>query len=157
GQAGTNMTVTGWYNVVSLGARDGAFNADFSDGAGAPAGDPYGSLAWLSIVVPNRINYGRSLPEVKNLADGLKMPTYDVSGSPAGVIFTANPAWILLDILRRCGWQREEIDLASFSRSATFCDEQIQTQDLYGNSVMTPRFQCNLVLQKRRSAGDVLR
>ena len=29
--------------------------------------------------------------------------------------------------------------------------------DLYGNAIQLPRFQCNLVLQKRKSAGDLVR
>jgi hypothetical protein len=44
GVAGTNMTATGWYNVPTLGTRTGAFNMDFTDGGGKPAGDPYGSM-----------------------------------------------------------------------------------------------------------------
>ena len=61
GQAGANMTGTGWYSVVSLGNRTGTFNPDFSDGSGNPLGDPYGSMAYLSVVVPNAINDGTSL------------------------------------------------------------------------------------------------
>ena len=33
-----------------------------------PAGDPYGSMAYLSVVVPNRINNGQRLPKVSVLA-----------------------------------------------------------------------------------------
>ena len=76
GVAGTNMTGTGWYNVPTLGTRAGACNRDFMDGSGQPAGDPYGSMAYLSVVVPNRLNDGTSLPRVKVLAQGLKLPTY---------------------------------------------------------------------------------
>jgi hypothetical protein len=157
GKSGTNMTGTGWYNVLSLGARDGAFNPDFANAAGNPAGDPYGSMAYLSVVVPNQINDGQSLPVVKVLADGLQLPVYAADGSYAGDTFTANPAWILLDILRRSGWPADQIDLPSFAQAAAFCDEQIQTQDLYGNSITVARFQCNLFLQKRRNAGDLIR
>jgi hypothetical protein len=45
GRGGTNMTGTGWYNVVSYGTRSGVFNHDFADNAGNPLGDPYGSMA----------------------------------------------------------------------------------------------------------------
>src|SRR6185369_6241680 len=58
GVAGKNMTGTGWYNIESLGTRDGAFDENFVDAAGQPAGDPYGSMAYLSIVVPNSLNNG---------------------------------------------------------------------------------------------------
>ena len=157
GQAGKNMTGTGWYNAISLGSRNGAFNPDFKDAAGHPAGDPYGSMAYLSLVVPNQINNGVSLPTVRVLANGLQLPIYGADGSYQGTEFTPNPAWILLDILQRSGWGLNNIDLATFAATAAFCDQQIQTQDLNGNSIMIPRYQCNLYLQNRRNAADVIR
>jgi predicted phage tail protein len=114
-------------------------------------------MAYLSVVVPNQINDGQSLPVVKVLADGLQLPTYAADGTYQSTAFTANPAWILLDILQRSGWSTSSVDLTSFAAAAAFCDQQIQTQDLYGNSVTIPRFQCNLFLQKRRNAGDLIR
>src|SRR4029453_5549071 len=72
GVAGKDMTSTGWYNVVSLGARNGGFNQDFLTPAGTPAGDPYGSMAILSVVIPNRISDGTPLPRIDVLAEGLK-------------------------------------------------------------------------------------
>jgi hypothetical protein len=71
GAAGESMTATGWYNVVTSGVRTGGFNLDFADGAGNPIGDPYGSMAYLSVVVPNRLSDGRALPRVRVLCDGL--------------------------------------------------------------------------------------
>jgi hypothetical protein len=157
GRAGTNMTGTGWYNVPTLGTRTGGFNLDFEGSDGTPAGDPYGSMAYLSVVVPNRLNDGRSLPTVKVLVQGLKVPVYNSDGTPAGESFTNNPAWVLLDILRRSGWTAEEIDLGSFAIAAAYCEEPINAKDLYGNAIAIPRFQCNLVIQKRRSAGELIR
>ena len=157
GQSGLNMTGTGWFNVVTLGTRNGAFNRDFTDSSGTPLGDPYGGLALVSVVVPNRINDGKSLPEVKVLADGLKLVQYGLDGAPLSRSFTNNPVWIVLDVLLRNGWSAEEIDLTSFAVSAVYCDEQIDAKDLHGNIGKISRFQCNLVLKSRRSAGDVLR
>jgi hypothetical protein len=157
GQSGKNMTATGWYNAISPGSRNGAFNADFADAAGNPAGDPYGSMAYLSVVVPNQINNGQSLPTVQVLADGLQLPIYGSDGSYQNTEFTANPAWILLDLLQRSGWGTANIDLTTFAAAAPYCDQQIQTQDLNGNSIMIPRFQCNLCLQTRRNAADTIR
>jgi hypothetical protein len=157
GIAGTNMTGTGWYNIPTLGARSGAFNMDFTDGHGNPAGDPYGSMAYLSLVVPNRINDGQSLPKVSVLAQGLKLPVYNADGTFGSEQFSNDPAWILLDMLRRAGWGTDEIDLASFAAAAAHCDEAIPALDIYGNSISVARFQCNLAIQKRRSAGDLLR
>ncbi len=157
GQAGADMTATGWFNVVSTGNRTGDFNYDFTDKSGRPAGDPYGSMAYLSVVVPNRISEGRSLPRVEVLVEGMKVERYAADGTSLGIEFTNNPAWVLLDILRRCGWSPEEIDLGSFARTAEYCSELIPAQDLHGNPTLIPRFQCNLVLRRRRSAADVVR
>jgi len=157
GATGRDMTATGWYNVVSYGNRTGNFNLDFSDGAGNPVGDPYGSMAVVSVVVPNRIHDGRSLPRVTALVEGMKLPTYDTSEAFAGNVFTSNPAWVLLDVLRRSGWIDSELDVVSFAETALYCDDPIQTLDLHGNAITIPRFQCNLALRRRRSAADVLR
>ena len=157
GVAGTNMTGTGWYNIPTLGTRTGAFNLDFLNGSGQPAGDPYGSMAYLSVVVPNRINDGSTLPKVSVLVQGLKLPVYASDGTFSGEQFTSNPAWIVLDMLRRAGWAVSEIDITSFAAAAAYCDEAIPAVDVYGNDITLPRFQCNLVIQKRRSAGDVIR
>ena len=90
GVAGTNMTGTGWYNILNAGhASRARCNGDFTDGSGQPAGDPYGSMAYLSVVVPNRMNDGTSLPRVKVLVQGLKLPTYGTDGSLAGEQFSA--------------------------------------------------------------------
>jgi hypothetical protein len=157
GQADRDMTSTGWYNVVSLGNRTGDFNLDFTDGEGRPLGDCYGSMAYLSVVVPNRLSDGRSLPRLRALVEGMKLARYDANGTFIGKSFTNNPAWVILDILRRCGWELDQIDLASFARTASYCEELIPAHDIFGNPVQVPRFQCNLVLKKRASAAEIIR
>ena len=157
GVNGANMTGTGWYNIQTLGTRDGAFDYNFLDGSGNPAGDPYGSMAYLSVVVPNQLNNGTSLPTVTVLAQGLKVPIYAADGTYTSDQFSSNPAWILLDVLRRSGWAASEIDITSFAAAAAYCDESINSTDLNGNPITLPRFQCNLVLTNRRSGGDVVR
>ena len=157
GVSGRNMTGTGWFNVMSRGARQGAFNTDFTDRQGHPLGDPYGSMAYLSVVVPNRINDGKSLPGIRVLLRGLQIGHFDSAGVALPTVFSNNPAWVILDTLRRSGWALAEFDLPTFFRAAAFCDAPITAQDLNGTPVTTPRFQCNLVLQSRRSAGDVVR
>src|SRR5579871_416821 len=157
GQAGKNMTGTGWFNLFSTGTRSGGFNLDFADANKNPLGDPYGSMAALSVVVPNRINNGSSLPTIEVLVEGLKLNTYASDGTFAGKLYTNNPAWIVLDILRKCGWSLSEIDLTSFAEAAAYADELIETQDLNGNTITIPRFQCNLALTWSRTAGDVIR
>jgi len=157
GVDGTNMTATGWYNVVSLGNRTGGFNLNFSDTSGKPLGDPYGSMAFASVVVPNRIADGRRLPTVKVLAQGIKVSRFEEDGSYLDDAFTANPSWIMVDLLRRSGWTLDELDLSSFASVAAHCDGPVTTSDLHGTNMTVPRYETNLVLRRRRSAAEILR
>lgn len=154
---GQDMTITGWYNVVTMGNRQGNFNLDFTDSNGLPLGDPYGSMSVLSIVVPNRINSGRSLPNVEVLLRGMQIDSYNADGTFQTTAFTNNPAWVILDILRRCGWSTSDLDLPSFASAAEFCQTLISTTDLNGNSIQVPRFECNLILTKRQSGAVIVR
>src|SRR5205807_388691 len=107
------------------GNRAGNFNLDFSDANGNPLGDPYGSLAVLAVVVPNRISNGNSLPNVEVLLQGMQVDVYDTDGNFQGTEYSNNPAWVLLDILRRSGWSLSELNLPSFGVSAAFCNAVI--------------------------------
>jgi len=157
GVSGTNMTATGWYNVISYGTRNGSFNPDFSNSSGQPLGDPYGSMAFMSLVVPNWISNGTSLPDVEVLIQGLQLAQFDSSGNYVSNAFTNNPAWVMLDVLLRSGWNLDQLDLASFSAVAARCNATVSTVDVNGNSTTIPRYQCNLLLTGRRSAGDIVR
>jgi hypothetical protein len=157
GVNGTNMTSTGWYNLVSAGTRNGSQNFNFTDGHGAALGDPYGSMAYLSIVVPNRINNGTSIPAIQVLMQGLKLWQFDTSGNFAGERFSNNPAWVLLDVLMRSGYDLNEVDAGSFARAAAYAGESITVTDPLAGSIQLPRFQCEFALKARRSAGDLIR
>jgi hypothetical protein len=154
---GQNMTSTGWYNVVSLGNRNGALNLGFTDGAGNPVGDPYGSMAYLNLVLPNRINDGKRPPKVEVLLKGLRLPVLDAQGALADYQWSSNPAWILCDILRRTGWKLAELDLPSFVATAAYCDELVDAFDANGQPVQVKRFEQNLILRRRYSVGELLR
>jgi hypothetical protein len=153
-QNGTNMTATGWYALEGAGGRNGTFDSNFTDSTGNPLGDPYGSMAYLSVVVPNAISSGQSTPTIQILLNGLLLEQFDSSGASLGTSFTNNPAWVLLDVLRRSGWLTTDVNLPSFAAAAAYCEEPIATTDLYGNPTSTSRFKCNLVIQNRQSAAE---
>ncbi len=155
--AGTDMTSTGWYNIITTGTRTGNFNLDFSDANGNPLGDPYGSLTVLAVVVPNRISSGSALPNVEVLLQGMQVNVYDANASLQGTEYSNNPAWVLLDILNRCGWTLADLNVASFASSAAFCSAVINTTDFNGNIIQVPRYECNLILTKRQSVAAVVR
>jgi len=154
---GQDVTATGWYSVVSTGTRQGVFNGDWLDSSGNPLGDPHGSIASLAIVVPNRISTGQSTPTVEVLTQGMQVDTFGLDGSLQGNIFSNNPAWVILDILRRCGWALADLNLPTFANSAAFCSSLISVTDLNGNQLLAPRYSCNLVVTKRQSAAVIVR
>ena len=157
GTTGRDMSATGWFEVVALGTRNGTFNPQLKDGQGNLLGDPYGSMATLAVTVPNQIANGQSSAKISVLMNGLKAARFDITGAPIGDAFTNNPAWVLLDVLRRSGWQLDEIDVSSFAAAAEFCGTLIRVDDLYGNPTMVPRFQCNCVIRNRRSAAEIVK
>ncbi|MDX2267843.1 MAG: phage tail protein [Bryobacter sp.] len=154
---GRDMSGSGWYQVVTKGGRTGGFNLNFTDGAGNPQGDPYGSMAMLSVVVPNEISNGKSAPQVDVLMKGIRLPVLDAEGHLVAETWSANPAWILCDILRRSGWKLAELDLPSFLATAAYCDEVISLTDPHGGTRSGKRFEANLVLRRRYSLAEILR
>ncbi len=157
GVTGLDLTSSGWWNLFADGNRSGGFNLNFVDPSGNPQGDPYGSMACLSVVVPNQINDSPVLPRVKVLLEGRKVESFDGNGVSQGTAFSTNPAWTLLDMLRLAGWKLDEIDLPSFEGAASFCDQTIAATDNNGNAVSVKRFECNMPIRSRRTAADVIR
>lgn len=155
--ATTNSSATGWYTPVSDGGRTGAFNLDFVDSHGNPLGDPQGSMAVLSVVVPNAISTGTSTPTVQVLMTGMMVDTYDASGNKLAPSFTNNPAWIVMDVLQRAGWAPADLDLNSFYQASLQCGTVITTTDINDNTIYIPRYGCNAILSKRQSAATVVR
>lgn len=154
---GRDMTGTGWYRLLTRGERNGAFNADFSSPDGRPLGDPHGSLACLSVVLPNSIVERGRLPRIEVLADGLRLERYDADGRSIDVSFTRNPAWILLDLFRSSGWRKEEINFASFAMTAQYCDEFVPLVGPEGEPIQGPRFEINTALTRRRSLSETVK
>ena len=91
------------------------------------------------------------------LVRGLRLESFDSSGTSLGTAFTNNPAWVVLDVLRRIGWQTSDINLPSFASAADYCAAPLTTSDLYGNPTFISRFECNLVVSNRTSGAELLR
>ncbi|MCC6261963.1 MAG: hypothetical protein IT169_00175 [Bryobacterales bacterium] len=154
---GRDMSSTGWFKRVAGGAREGSFLSKPDNDGYDPEADPHGSMTTLEVVIPNALQKGAAAPIVEVLLKGLHMLTFAESGASAGFEHSSNPAWVLLDVLLRSGWQMAEIDLPSFARAAAHCGELVEVGTWSGATHMQPRFSCNLVLQKRRSVAEILR
>ena len=88
---------------------------------------------------------------------GLHLDRFGLAGELIDNTFTNNPAWIILDILRRAGWSLADMNLGSFANAAAYCDQLIQTTDMNGQTIYVPRYRANLILTKRKSAAEIVR
>lgn len=157
GEPGRDMNATGWYNVVTLGGRSGSFNMDFRNESGEPVGDPNGGIAVLSIIVPSTLGRRVGNASIQVLVQGAILPTYNNAGVYSGDSFTSNPAWVLLDVMRRAGYREEELDLGSFAAAAIQCSELVVTVDSSGNEIVSPRSECNVLLRTKRPVSEIVR
>jgi len=157
GVPGTDMSATGWYDVLTTGGRNGAFNPNFTDSTGQPVSDPHGSLAVVSVHVPASLVSSNSLPTIEVLAQGAVLQRYDGQGKPLDTFFTSNPAWILLDMLMRCGWQASDIDLPSFAKAAATLDQTVTVSNGDGSTISEVRAAFNSAVLDRKPAIDVIR
>ena len=157
GVTGRDMTGSGWWTLVGNGDRWGEFDLDtLAANAGNPQGDPYGSIAYLFIAVPSKLNDGKSLPQVQALVDGRLVETFNAGGASLGWSFSQNPVWILLDILKLARWKTGDLDLPTWKTAADFTAATITQKDNDGAAVSLARFRTNLVIRDRRTAADVV-
>ena len=157
GVAGKDMSATGWYDVLTIGNRDGAFNSNFKDSQGQSISDPHGSLATVSVHVPASLISSNSLPTIEVLAQGMVLRRYDLDGKPLEPFFTANPAWVLLDMLMRCGWQDSDIDICSFASAAFLLDQAVPVTSGVEPELVEARAAFNYAVLGRRPAIDIIR
>lgn len=151
-ESATGGTEPGTYRVISLGDRIGTGNAEM------PAeGGPYGSFAYLVVCLPHNAAPANSQLRISVLAQGLRLTTVNAEGIEQPAFYTNNPIWVLMDVIRRAGWKKSDLNLPSFASAAAICDELVEARDRQGNAVWIPRYRCNLVLQSKRSLADVIR
>ncbi|MBL8213042.1 MAG: hypothetical protein JNK87_20165 [Bryobacterales bacterium] len=142
----------GTYRVMSLGDRIGTGNTDMPT-----EGGPYGSFAYVVVCLPQNAAPASTQLRISVLAQGLRLPWFNTEGGEQPAFYTNNPIWVLLDIVRRAGWRKSDVNLGSFATAAAVCDELVEARDRQGSAVWIPRYRCNLVLQSKRSLADVIR
>lgn len=91
GKAGSDLTGTGWYNIISLGGRSGSFNEEFFGSDSSGAGDPIAGLARISLALPEGDGGGARIRKIHVLLEGAVLPVYHADGEFAGDSFTSNP------------------------------------------------------------------
>lgn len=141
------------YNVINRGDRDGSPNLDVPYNGN---GDPYGSMCAILWVVPRRVAESSQRPRLRVLVQGPKIRVYS-NVSTFSKAYTANPAWILMDLLIWAGLDYADLDIQSFIDAAAICDATISYTDQYGSTSSHARYSCSLVIDQRRSAADIIR
>ena len=153
------MTATGWYNVVTLGTRDGVFDYELHRCERPASGRPYGSMAYLAVVVPNAMSNGNSLPEIQVLAQGLIVPTYNADGTTAGepILQQSRVDSARCPAAAAAGRRRRSISLALPPRPRLIAISRSTPPIL---TATRSRFRVSNAIwycRKKRSAGDVVR
>ena len=123
---------------LHLGAPDQV--ADSRD----PGGNAYPNTAYIALTLKAQDGLTGN-PVISSIVEGRKVWT------PAGTVFTRNPAWIVYDFLTNTrygvGIPTDLIDLDSFTDAATYCDTPIDG---------APRFTLDYIIDTQRPAVDHL-
>lgn len=141
------------YNVINRGGRTGAPNLDVPWNG---QGDPYGSMCAILWCVPRRVAESSTRPRMRVLVQGPKIRVY-TGVSTYSDAYTDNPAWVLMDLLVEAGRSYSELDIQSFIDAAAICSASVSYTDQYGATASHARYAVSLVIDKRRSAAEVIR
>ena len=113
-------------------------------------------LMGLLVNVPN--GYSPPEPTFNGTWKAGSYPSIWVGDFAASKKWTSNPAWVFYDIItnKRYGlgdyFPESSIDKWSLYEIAKYCDELVDD----GRGGLEPRFQCNVVLQERQDAYNLL-
>lgn len=122
-----------------------------------PNSDTYSKIAVVSFNFPPQFAQNSSSFSVSVLVQGLMMPTYGAGGLVAiASTFTDNPAWIILDVLRRSGWQLSEINVPSFYAFSVYAEQQIAANVSSSCTSLRNRFRLSAVISEQQPVADVI-
>lgn len=151
-------TILGW-SWVSLGSRNGSPNRDLGyDGAG----DPYGTIACILIVIPIDVAASNTIPTVQVLTSGpMIRQWHSADPSDYTLIPSDNFALNIADLLTWCGFQataqQNDFDLQTFLDAGGVSNADVTYTDLTGLTRTRTRYHIGLALRQRRPASDILK
>ncbi len=109
-----------------------------------PSGSTYANVAYVGLTLKAQDGLSGN-PTISSIVEGRKIWT------PAGTMFSRNPAWIVYDFLTNTrygvGVPQDLIDLDSFMASADYCDALVEGE---------PRFTLDYIIDTQRPAVDHL-
>ena len=133
----------------------GAIGQNYTD-VWFPNGDPYSAIAMVSFNFPPAFAGNSDSFQVSVLVQGMMLPQYNSSGAFTVTAFTDNPAWIILDALRRAGWQKEELNIPSFYAFSVYAAQNINVNISSTCTALKSRFRISSVLDQQLPVGDFL-
>ena len=119
-QNGVNMTATGWWQVVTHGDAQRGVRSEFHGRVRESAGRSLRQHGDDERGGAERDQQRAVAADDSGADNGLQLEQFDSSGTSLGESFSNNPAWVLLDVLRRSGWLTTDMDLASFAAAAAY-------------------------------------
>jgi hypothetical protein len=146
------------WSHVTTGLRTGAQDTALMYGG---PGDPYGSMCTIVCNVYEQLGgNGSQFPTVTVLSTGTRVAVFSETtqtGATVPMVYSNNPAWVLMDILTWANWQYSDFNLQSFIDAAAFADGTVTYTDLTGNPNAThKRFICELPIDQRRTASELI-
>ena len=145
------------WSHITVGNRSGA--QDTSIMYGGP-GDPFGSICAIQCNVYMQLGGdGSQFPSVQILSTGTRVAVFtdpSQTGATVPMVYSANPAWVLADILTWANWQYSELNIQSFINAAAVADTVIPYTDNTGAKNSHPRFICEVAIDQRRTASELI-
>lgn len=145
------------FGSIATGGRSGFINADNGYNS---LGDPFGGLATIEIVVYVELAANNSVPDVRILAHGPKIPAIltadprDIATWPQST--TTIPPYILTDLLIWGNYSYTELDLQTFIDEAQYSVGQVSYTDLTGAVRTHNRFICEMALVDRKAGTETI-
>lgn len=131
--------------------------AENSSGS-TPDTDILNEMAIIMLQIPTQFVGNADDFQASVVVNGLLIQAYDQNGNAVGSpSSTTNPAWIMLDILRRAGWQPSEINFPSFYAFSVYANQLIDLNISSTQTVLNPRFQISPTILQQAPASEVLR
>lgn len=145
------------FDLVTTGQRSGAPTQDSGYNG---KGDPYGGYAMAYAVLFLELAQSNSTPSVNALIQGIKVKQPNTA-NPADVAswpysYSDNPAYVVADILIRCGWRWDDLNLQSFIDAAAVCAASVTYTDNNGASATHARYIIGCNIADQRTAAEYL-
>ena len=118
-------------------------------------GQTYSRLAYFAGAFPSDVQTEEGMPDIVAYMKGRRLPIYDADGNVTSTEWTANPAWIFVDMLTNdiygAGLALTDIDFQTMVAAAAAFDEESFTFNHFFESTMSLADAVQLLCDSTRS------